>query len=304
MLGGGYNVLKMSTKKRHHYIPQFELKKYINLDGLIQVYDKFQKSFIEIPPVNFAAISHYYTLEIDGVRTTEIEDVLSDVEGIAEPLIEKICEKQVLTPEEQWELACYFALKGSRTPYAQERYEAIGESLVKEEFVKLASDQEEYNDVVEKIMPGFSDEKKEEYREFMLDTERYQVKFERLLSVQGIFANLKEFYEAIYFMSWHVVYSPPDRAFISSDNPFFTFPLRLEDKRKDLGLYSHNTITAVLVSPKVVILLRHTKPGRHVSTLDNATVKYINKQIAKYSHRYIFSHNLHLLRRIIKRDLT
>ena len=79
------------TKKRHHQIPQFYLRRFTSPETAeIWTYDKQTGDVRPSLVKNTAYEGHLYSLTLDdGERFTEIEELLARLEDKAAPLLEK-----------------------------------------------------------------------------------------------------------------------------------------------------------------------------------------------------------------------
>ena len=97
----------MSTPKRHHYLPQFYLENFCQNDGF-WVFDREKNEFRQQTPKNTALKSHYYSAEDqDGAKHTEIELLLSRIEGHAKLVIAKLHARDTISKDEKKELAIW-----------------------------------------------------------------------------------------------------------------------------------------------------------------------------------------------------
>ena len=71
----------MAKKKRHHYVPQFYLNGFIDLNNppFIWVYDKQENKVFKVKAENIAYEKHYYTFDLpDGGKDTESFENISE----------------------------------------------------------------------------------------------------------------------------------------------------------------------------------------------------------------------------------
>ena len=84
----------MSKPKRHHYIPQMILKRFMDLDGILHVFDKRfpEKGVQKRTARNLFVEGDFYTQFDDGgTKDVSVEtEYLAPLEGKASPVIEKI----------------------------------------------------------------------------------------------------------------------------------------------------------------------------------------------------------------------
>lgn len=107
----------MSNPIKQHIIPQFYLKYFSNTQGYLEVYDSEQDKFFEPQkPSNTGYEKHAYTIEtFDNTKNYNIELALSQIEGIAKPILDKIIAQKRINLEEKSCLSFFFAILHQRT---------------------------------------------------------------------------------------------------------------------------------------------------------------------------------------------
>lgn len=112
-----------SEAKRHHFIPQFLLRRFLveGRDRLFQL-DVDTGTPQAIAPSQAASRRHFYSVIEEGSRHTKIESLLAIVEGHAAPALERwIATPTSLDPGDRATLAYFIGLVGVRTPRAADR---------------------------------------------------------------------------------------------------------------------------------------------------------------------------------------
>lgn len=107
----------MSNPVKQHIIPEFYLKYFSNSQGFLEVYDSEQDKFFEPQkPCNTGYQKHVYTIEnSDNSKCYDIELALSQIEGIAKPILDKLISEKRINSREKSELSLFFALLYQRT---------------------------------------------------------------------------------------------------------------------------------------------------------------------------------------------
>jgi hypothetical protein len=115
-----WGVFNIGKKKRHHYIPCFYLNGFIDPanEPFIWVYQKGESQIIKATAANIALEKHYYSFTTPtGAKDSEtFENALSEIEGKAAPLIEKIKKHQTLDNDDRAIFAAFLALMMTRVP--------------------------------------------------------------------------------------------------------------------------------------------------------------------------------------------
>lgn len=98
------NIGIKSAKKRHHYIPEFYLEGFTDIDDMlcIWIYEKGKDKSIKTNTKNAAVRRHFYTFTtIDGNKDSEtFEDALAWIEGEAGSVFKKIKKQYPLSDHE------------------------------------------------------------------------------------------------------------------------------------------------------------------------------------------------------------
>lgn len=147
----------LSGPKRQHFLPRFYLEGFTR-DGMIAVFDRDKKEIRRQQPVNTAVVGHFYTMEdAEGRRRFELEALLSEYEGKAKPIVDKlVAGAPALTADERSDMSIFVALAATRTPEMVNSVQAVNGEMIKrvakmlfsdtaDVFSRLRSD-ERYND--------------------------------------------------------------------------------------------------------------------------------------------------------------
>lgn len=106
----------ISGPKRQHFLPRFYLENFSE-NGLVAVYDRKTDEVRLQQPINTGVIGHFYTMsDNEGRKRFELEQLLSDYEAKAKPVIDKLAARESLDADERANLAIFVALGAMRTP--------------------------------------------------------------------------------------------------------------------------------------------------------------------------------------------
>lgn len=122
----------LSGPKRQHFLPRFYLDGFTR-DGLVAVFDRDKNEIRRQQPTNTAVIGHFYTMEDgEGRRRFEVEALLSEYEGKAKPVIDKLVAGETeLTADERSDLAIFIAFAATRTPDMVNSVQALNGDMIK-----------------------------------------------------------------------------------------------------------------------------------------------------------------------------
>lgn len=107
----------MTNPKKQHIVPEFYLEYFSNKEGYLEVYDSEQDKFFEPQkPCNTGYKKHAYTIENeDNSKNYNIELALSQIEGIAKPILDKLLSQKRINSREKSDLSLFFALLYQRS---------------------------------------------------------------------------------------------------------------------------------------------------------------------------------------------
>lgn len=283
------------AKKRHHYLPQFYLKGFIdpNNKPFIWVYEKGNPDVIRNDTAkNIAFQNHYYSfVNLEGNKDSEtIENFLSHIEGLAAPVFKKIKNQCRLNEEEKVVFAHFLALTMSRVPNYRENAERVMADLLKKNFMASALNTEQFKASVKRFERETGDKIDipiEEFQKYALDGE-YGIKVNPQMSLRVI-PLAAQFAPIFYKMNWTFFIATDDYKFVTSDNPLFGYdptydPWSLDDG----GLLNENIEVTFPVSPDLAFLGTWKNIEAYVKA-NNEQVKVITRRTVASASRFVFS---------------
>ena len=126
----------MGQKKRHHFLPKFYLKGFIDPHNppFIWLYEKGEPLIQKRSPINIAVRKHYHSfVTTAGERDSEtVENIFADMEDKAAPVIRKIKNEETLNEQDRKQFARFLAFMMTRVP----KFRNDVEILVKRESEK------------------------------------------------------------------------------------------------------------------------------------------------------------------------
>ena len=139
----------MTTPKLHHYVPRFYLKRFLDIDGLLWVFDKVTQKVFQTTPERIAAETHFYRIpDLIGTEhdpnflETEFSALESRIAGLTERWLSSAAnlnpiEKVEMTDEERQEMSLFISLQFLRTAEQRDILAAFAqETAYKEEISK------------------------------------------------------------------------------------------------------------------------------------------------------------------------
>jgi hypothetical protein len=282
-------------KKRHHYIPEFYLKGFINLKtNFLWMYQKGNDQVKIVSPRNAAVITYYYSFKNDkeDIDTNTIEDMMSMVEGEASPIFSKIDNEKMLNDDDRKILSLFISFLRIRVPNFRQNIEASGSEVVKITMKRIASNEKYFNSLLEmyKKETGKSiDIPLHELRDFALDDSRYKVEMDPIFSLSVGLNMVIELSEIIYKMRWNFLIAKDEYEFITSDNPIVIFDPS-DISGSPIGLLLKDTLLCFPINRKLSLLADwESNSVSDYINIKNAGVKDINRRVVINARKYVFS---------------
>lgn len=293
----------MSTPKRHHYLPRFYLNNFTR-DGILWVFDRERNEYRRQTPINTAVRSHYYSVEDnDGIMQTDIEAILSHIEGDAKQLIEKLIVRDAITRKQKEKLSYFVALMTYRVPKFENNVNAIKKYLAQRLIDMIFYNKKRTQDIMNQLEQDKGEKSNvsaKELCEFYKSGE-YDIDIHRNESI-GLMLKYSN-YLARYLrqMNWLILHAPSNTSFITTDNPVTLIP----PQDYDTGLYS---ISIIAKGVKILLPLSYTTClaiydlGKHIKHLnvESDGVKNVNLNVADHSDRIIIGQDKELVRELVK----
>ncbi len=256
----------------YHYIPQYYLRGFcLDFGREIWVYDKQEARKFATQVKSIANIYGFYS--------PELEKYLSeDIEGPANRVLEKIRNRELLTPSDKITLSSYIAVMWKRVPKGKNRFKAQAPGITEDLREKLHRQLDEAvakdpskEDLaqrrkaeIDKILHRYSQEPPEDVWHQVIPAER----------TPGMIA-------AVATMTWRFFTFDEEPAFLTCDNPVFFFS-HLGIGRAESELSFPVSIHVTLWATRRVDLAEGYFPAT------TAIVKEMNRRTASVTMRYVF----------------
>jgi len=218
----------LTGPKRQHILPRFYQQGFAR-DDLVAVFDRDRNEIRRQQPVNTAVIGHFYTMEdAEGRRRYEIEALLSEYEGKAKPVIDKlVAAESDLSADERSDLSMFIALAATRTPDMVNSVQALNGEMVTHAARMLFSDIDQTFERMradEKYVQE-SDEELRKQAEFMVQmtrTDGFVVKTDEKWAVGRAIEMALAIAPHFAVRHWRVVHRDNEKqSFITSDAPVY-----------------------------------------------------------------------------------
>jgi hypothetical protein len=296
------------NSKRHHYLPQFYLKRFTGADGLLCVFDRETKEFRKQTPPNTAHQREFYTItNKEGVKSDAIERMFSGLESVAADVTRRLDTRQTTVwrdEQERVSFAIFIAYFYTRTPIFDQEQSAFGEHLYR---ARMRAD----HPTPEVTAQWFREFERETGEEVdaetvegfhkMVHDDAYDVEVPRQLNIRLMIDTALHLAETLFALNWTFAMAPVDLAFITSDAPYVIAPPPGETDWRACGVLTPGATSIIPLSPTTCLLIDGAD-GREecYRRIQKDAARRINENIAKNSDRFIIGRDHPYLERLVK----
>lgn len=288
--------------KRHHFLPEFYLRKF-SRDGFLWVYDRKEDTYRRQQPKNTAVIGHYYaTTGESGERDYEVEKMLADFEGRAQPVIQTLESGQAITPEQRVDLAYYLAFQHTRTPRFEREIDEMADALHKiviKEMVPTVEAAETVFDCKERS-DGIAAESMFKF----IHEEQFTVQGCRNNTISLMLDQASRGSKDIALMDWVIVHAAKGCSFITTDSPIgYIVPEEfIQSGEPVIGLGSDKITKLFPLGQKVALLIGKYGAGFGHFSFNRSQVREFNIAVAQEAERFLIGPDEALVRSIVRRS--
>ena len=294
----------MTKPKRHHYLPIFYLE-YFCRAGTFCVFDREVNEFRQQTPKNTALKSHYYSVQdAKGNKRTEIECLLSQIEGHAKEVIENLLVRKTITPEEREELSIFIAFMMNRVPDFEKSINKVEEHLIQRVADLMFSDEARVQSIMDKRKRETGEKQTISAKELVEfhKSGQYDIVIHRSESLRLMLSLSLDIANCFRQMDWGIFHAPNKTSFVTTDNPVVLVPPQN---------YEHNSFWGVgIITPGAKKLFPLSQTAclimydlgdlvAHKDT-DTQTVRRINLNVTSHADRFVIGRDEALVRNVVK----
>jgi hypothetical protein len=284
----------LTGPKRQHFLPKFYLDGFTR-DGLVAVFDRELNEVRCQQPLNTAVIGHFYTMTDDqGRKRFELERLLSEYEGKAKPVIDKLTAGGTPTAEERTDLAIFIAFAATRTPDMVNSIQSVNEHFVghtaklmfndvDEVYARLRADDAHKED---------SDEHLRREAEGMVDlvmNEQLVVDTDPKWAVQMTVKMALGIAPCLAGRHWDVVHRDSDKqSFITTDSPVFLGTIEPRAPSfYGIGFGSTDAFISFPLNQSCLLQMHGTQEGLRHGTVGRDLVRRANLALGERCQRFV-----------------
>jgi len=269
-----------NQKKRHHYVPIAYLNKFTDESGRIYAYRKDEpETPLYVKPDNIGFERYYYSqpLPEGGQDNNKLEDFFSEDESTW-PSVVKRFQTGSAGYTDVVALCVFAGFLRVRVPATRD-------------FVELALAEQTKAQIKLLDSKGVLPPKPKGHEDIL---EHLAIGIDPHQSLHAIPSLLRRFSRVWDSLEFDVLHNETDIAFIASDNPVIYFDPTVPDDRLVPYVVRPPFGPIELVFPiasNTAILARTSRPSvlRHRRLSSGQTVKRINRLIARFGYRFVFS---------------
>lgn len=286
----------MERSKRHHYLPKFYLVGFTDPRNPenIWVYEKGNSIFYTTGLTNVAVIKEYHTFPIPGggKDSDSVEVLLSQVEGQAAPILDKIKDQQKLEGQEKADFAFFLAFMVTRVPRFRRFYEKLGGIVIEERLKHLAENKEEFEESVRRFEAKTGEKVEgslEDFRKSLVEG-GYDITLRPEMSLLGVTRLPTRIYPFLSNMRWNYFKATPDYKFLTSDNPLSWFHIKNPTRHPyAIGLTREDTVVTIPLSRDLALIGSWSKVEWQYKKARNEDVREINKRTVISAAKYVYA---------------
>lgn len=283
--------------RRHHYIPEFYLANFTptgEKDDFLWVLDKKQAKQWKAIPKNVAHQRDFYRISAEDLKATEVEGILSEIEGEASLVIRNVIEKLRL-PDDDKEFAIlmdFIALMATRIPGVRNSISKIFDDVYRDYLHTVTDTPERWKSIISKLKEenpkikskvSYADMKK------FVDEDQYKVDTPPGYHLENMFQWANSILPYLVYRKWSLIMiENNENKFICSDNPIglswidppspsYPYPP---------GFAAKNSLVTFPISRNVAII-GCFEGHAHIEVSDES-IAYLNSMTANGA-RFIFS---------------
>lgn len=299
----------MPNPKRHHYIPESYLCRFTagrTDQSPFSVFDIRMRQFRIQTPRNTGVQGYYNAVEqADGTRNLDIEKSLSRIEGEAHRTIAKVERREELDEKERGVLALFVATLKLRGPEFQDEVgQMMGATLRQAARLTLETDEraEESLAQFERDTGAPLGISAKELRAFILSDD-YSINIHRNEGLRVMAALAGDTAKRFARMDWTFFHSPSDRAFITTDSPFYVMEPSGWDtvpRWYGFGYGTLGTQKFIPLTDRVCLAMYDPGVALQHRVLSEAGVRAINIRLAANAYRFVIARDEDLLRSLVR----
>jgi hypothetical protein len=280
----------VSDPRKHHYVPVFYQKNFVNASGLLWVYDRRLRTYKELHPRVICFETDLYTLKKQGAPSDRrIESLaLASVDGACATALRELVPGKMPADSSTFETIAYFAaIQHARGPSQRDFISMLYKNGIEElmritaaNVDRMKSVMEQYRRDTGKTIDVSPESMVEAVHENHLEVVVNERPFIHHMFKQAESLS-KLFFEALV---WEILVASAETGFILCDDPVVIVPPK---GVADVGFLVPASVKYVPLTRILCLRLGDFGQTFRYRSVDSKTVSVINQNIAASSSRFI-----------------
>jgi hypothetical protein len=307
--------MKQKPPKKHHFVPQFYLKGFVDSEGLLWVYDRKDRLYRHLPPKTTCCEEDLYAIKPKTApRDRRIEsEYLSSIDGMGASVIRELQTKSTAKPPMNLDasqvraLSMFAAIQFTRLPWFKKAMSAIYESTAEQAARIAFATQERAARVLGQLEKAIG-EPSGVTPESMVEAvqgRRLTLKATERPFLQNMIQQSESIAKVIESLDWQVLIAPGSSGFITSDNPLvLVAPKEFDSERfgDGIGFGIPGAIKYFPLTRRLCLRLGDLDSGFVYTNVDSEMVRVVNHNVAAHSDRFIIGPDRNQLESVIIRS--
>lgn len=268
--------------RKHHYLPQFYLRSFADMDGRIWQCDRKSGKLVALNVSKAAAEKDYHRFDVQNPEVDQFgaEKLMADVEGVQATVLQAVLQNPDELNRHRVELLGLTQFMFYRVPKVRDMLvNATTEML--NATVKVLERQGKFGDMPEVLKQRLDGKSITEV--FRLKPKNWFVVLKMLE-----LANSQEIYRLLYHRQCSLLMATGFRPFITGDAAVPIFDRNVEMMQgKAAGFASPTAEFTLALSPRLLLVISHERPAGVFKVGDDA-VREFNRRTIVWSERYLF----------------
>lgn len=285
-------------KRRHHYIPQFYLNKFIDRrfkppeSAYLWVFEHGAVESKRKAPKNTAFEVGFYDVHIGkDIISNDVENNLANLESLASIIMKKIEKGGLPNRHEKQIFSEFIWTMQMRTTFQRSNQNNVIEDVHRYS-LQIAANHPEYLQEALIASEATQEEVTDEKIKKMIDlicSNNYDVKIPQEYSILSMIDNAQQMSNIISKMHWSFLKSSDQDLLLTSDNPVVIVDPNGESNFLGPGYLNKNIELTFPLTPNLCLLATWKNDPDRFHNIDRYTVANTNDRTIRYSHKYVFS---------------
>ncbi len=292
----------LNGPKRQHFLPKFYLEGFTK-NGMVAVFDRELNEIRVQQPLNTGVIGHFYTMEdAEGRKRFELEQLLSEYEAKASPVIRKLASKEEISADERANMAIFVALASVRTPDIVDSVKAFNSSLIEDMTKRMFADVEEVKERMRgKPDAPLTEEELEAKARDLVDfaqSGQYEIKTSHKWAVGMAIKMAFNIAPILAGRDWTVVHRDNEKkSFVTTDAPvLLTTVVPRTNSFWGIGFGNTDALVLFPLTETCILAMYGNNGGLEYRTAGIEQIRHTNLALADHCQRFVVGRDEALVR--------